>query len=303
MKRQLLSLLGIALCTLFLMTACGDDGGTTSSSQGNTDVSGNGDDDENVVQENFLPQLVGKWYIFNESTEYAELELVTINSDMTWDRTVYSRSDKDSFILTTTESNEHGTFTLDSQNMLLTTSKGESINVNFSRDGLREDVLRVVIRKDGKVDNAEYNRFKYASADDFLNEWAEGHESGNTINYEALKHDIVGTWRVYSTMEYIMTNGMQGQITADMPDDRIVITEDGTLTYMEKNASGDYKEAGTGKFTIRENVLDFTEGAFSYVFVRQASDTTLDIKIGWKDHWANYQITQRITEAICYRVD
>ena len=174
--RFILSLLLVAAMSISFTACGGSDSGGGPSSGNNQENNGS---DEDVVKEDYLPKLVGKWYYIEEKnaisngSSYKSVILHTfiVNQNYTWEKSYCARLADDGFIRTIPGIDSNGTFTLDSNNMLLTYSSNVKYTWNFSSVALNQDILRIVEKSESSnyVENKEYQRFKYASDDDCLN--------------------------------------------------------------------------------------------------------------------------------------
>lgn len=182
--KYVLSLLLVAAMSLSF-SACGGDGGGSSSGSDQSGADGGGDD---VITEDFMPRLIGKWYYIEEGTASTStgsyktilLYTLTIKPDNTFETNYCARYSKDNYTSTVPGFESHGTFTLSSNNMIVTYSNGGKYNWNFSRDGLNQGLLKIIEKAEGSTDveNIEYKRFNYPSDDDCLNAYVPGGGSG-----------------------------------------------------------------------------------------------------------------------------
>lgn len=226
--KLILSLLLVAAMSMsFIACGGGDDGGGNNGGSSTNNQGGEVGYEDNSG-EDYLPKLVGKWYYTEDNyatingSEYKAVILytVTIKQDYTFEKYYCMRAADDGFKRTVPGLDSKGTFTLSSNNMLMTNSSGSKYTWNFSSVGLNQDVLRIVEKYDGSkdVENYEYQRFNYASDDDCLNAYVasiggSGGGGGNNYNDDDnetpggdvdVQGKVQGTLKAYGT-EYSAT--------------------------------------------------------------------------------------------------
>ena len=133
--------------------------------------------------EDYTPLILGQWYYITtgkaQSSEgelkSVSLYLLTFNADGTWSNIRRSRLSNDNYVKTIPGIDFDGTFTLETNNIVTTLKSGNKYyTYNFSTVALKQqDILRVVVKRDGDsdVENEEYQRFKYSTIDEALNQY------------------------------------------------------------------------------------------------------------------------------------
>ncbi len=130
-----------------------------------------------------------------------------------------------------------------------------------------------------------------------------GDEGGSSSDDQTLKNNFVGTWRIASTIQKTYVNGVEESTYADAPDDRLIVSDDGTITYMEKGSSGSYHEDGVFTYSIINGEIVINSGGdVDHGEIHSLTNTELDLEIWWKKTTKGININQKTVRCICYKM-